>query len=304
MKTRGLSSVEKITNIIDQLEKKLSKLILLIWTVISYPFIKTHSILQPLARKLSEFFQNMVRGIIQSVIAFVQILNSMVGPRAWNFYKHKMQNFMQKVQEEKAEKIKLLKKSNPSLAKKPKGFFSDIGLLFDAFVESLSKISPLKFATMGFLFLILLINSFHFLSSSSDLVTTIKEENSANLRRAIASTVDDIPSYYNDLARLSSIKGLKIPAYTSNINKIKSLEVDTQILFYNRAGKQFFDESQIIFLDHLEMTLEPIQPSFPLSPEGKMVIKEKIKNEINSVLRQEGIKSHVENVFFTNIFAN
>lgn len=297
--------MEKLTALIDQLEKKLSKLVVQICAILILPLVKLMGFIRPLIQKFSLFVQNMMRGLILALIRLVQIMNSMVGPRAWNFYNHKIQNFLQKVQDEKAERIKLLKKdSDDKQVVLPKSFFSDIGLLFDSFVNSLSKISPLKFASMGFLFLVLLINSFHFLTTSSRLVTTIQEESSANIRRQIASTVDDIPSYYNDLARLSSIKGLKIPAYASAINKIKRLEVDTQILFFNRSGKQFFDDAQIIFLDHLEMTLEPVRPSFPLSPEGKMVIKEKIKNEIDAVFKQEGIKSHVENVFFTNIFAN
>lgn len=302
--------MEKIIHIIEQLEKKLSQFILKIWEIILSPLVKFFQVLQPvIAGKISQFLQDILRGIINTSLSFLQILNSMIGPRAWNFYRHKFQNFIQKVQTEKAEKVKLLnQKKNinktSTTQQADDSFFSHIGLLFDAFVNRLSTISPLKFATMGFLFLILLINSFHFLTSSTDLLSTIHEDTTANQRREIASLIDDIPVYYNDLARLSTIKGLKIPAYASKINKIKNLEIDTDILFYNRKGKQYFDEEEIVFLDHLGMTLEPIQPSFPLSPEGKMVIKEKIKYEINQVLKKNGVNSHVENVFLTNIFAN
>lgn len=297
--------MDKLTNLIDQVEKKISHIIVLLSTFIKFPFIKISTLLTPYFAKLSMFLQNIARTIIHQIIVLIQVFNSLVGPRAWNYYKHKAQNFMQKVQEEKAEKIKLLKINNPNdanLSKKEN--VSDFGLLFDAFINRLTTISPLKFALMGVLFLILLINSFHFISTSSDLVSTIQEDHSSSIRREIASSVDDIPTYYNDIARISGIKGLKIPAYASSVNKIKNLEIDTQILFYNRSGKQFFDEYVIVFLDHLEMTMEPIQPSFPLSPEGKMIIKEKIKNEINFVFKEHGVKSRVENVFFTNIFAN
>lgn len=303
--------MDKLIAIINQLEEKLSQLLMKLYALVLFPFQKLFKLLIPIFEVISIRIQSCIRYIIQSAISFVQILNSMVGPRAWNYYRHKIQNFMQKVKEEKAEKIKLLQKkdkkqnlSGETVAEKKRSFTEDIALLFDAFVNKLSNISPVKFALMGLLFLVLLLNSFHFLTSSTDLAITINEDKSAIRRREIASTLEVIPIYYNDIARISSIKSLKIPAYASKINKIKNLELDTHILFYNRSGKQFFDESVIIFLDHLEMTLEPIQPSFPLSPEGKMVIKEKIKYEINAVFKEQGVDSRVENIFFTNIFAN
>jgi len=300
--------MEKLKVIISEIEKKLSHLLMMMVALLFIPLKKVHEYLTPIFQTFFEFFSDTLRSCILGFRDFMQILNSMVGPRAWNYYRHKVQNFVQKIEEEKAEKIKVLnkqqnKKSNENENKKY-SFTKDFGLLIDVFFNRLSKVSPAKFAIMGMLFLVLLLNTFHFLTSSTDLATTIKEDKKAMIRRQIASTLDEIPTYYNDLARISSIKSLKIPAYASKINKIKNLEIDAHILFYNRTGKQFFDESKIIFLDHLEMSIEPIQPSFPLSPEGKMVVKEKIKYEIDSVFKDMGVDSHVENVFFTNIFAN
>jgi hypothetical protein len=300
--------MEKLKILISKIEEKLSHLLMMLVALLLIPFKKIYEFLKPIFLKIIVFFSDTLRSCILGFKNFVQILNSMVGPRAWNYYRHKVQNFIQKVKEEKAEKVKVLSKQQNKKGNEPeqkkRSFAEDFSLLIDAFINRLSKVSPAKFAIMGMLFLVLLLNTFHFLTSSTDLATTIKEDKKAVIRRQIASTLDEIPTYYNDIARISSIKSLKIPAYASKINKIKNLEMDAHILFYNRTGKQFFDESMIIFLDHLEMSIEPIQPSFPLSPEGKMVIKEKIKYEIDTVFKNMGINSHVENVFFTNIFAN
>lgn len=304
--------MNKLIDLLTDFENFLSKIILKVWSIICYPFVKFFTLIVPLFSKIIKFFSDLLRYLVQSIISFAQVLNSMFGPRAWNYYRHKIKNFIEQVQNEKAEKIKLKEKKNEFNEKNTKdqqtvskkSFFDEIGLFFDAFFDRLGKISPLRFTIMGLLFLIILINSLHFFTSSNQLVFTINEDKSSEAQRSIASTLEEIPAYYNDISRLSDIKGIKIPAYTSNIDKIRSLELDATILFYNTSGKLFFDANLIIFVDHLSMTLEPVMPKFPLTPEGKMILKEKIKNEITHLLKNEGVDSEVEQVFFTNIFAN
>lgn len=303
--------MKKIEELISRIENFLSALILNFWGIICFPFVKLFSLIIPFVFKIKELCSDLLRSIVQGFLSFVQVLNSMVGPRAWNYYRHKIKNFVEQVQKDKAEKVKLKDKNisntvgvDDNKKSSKKSFFEEFGSLFDAFIDRLGKISPLRFAIMGFLFLVILLNSFHFLSSSNDLAITIKEDTSSKIQRSLASSLEAIPPYYNDLARLSDMKGLKIPAYTSSIDKIKNLELDAFILFYNSSGKQFFDRNVIIFIDHLSLSLEPVMPQFPLTPEGKMILKEKIKNEITSLLHKEGIESSVEEVFFTNIFAN
>jgi hypothetical protein len=66
----------------------------------------------------------------------------------------------------------------------------------------------------------------------------------------------------------------------------------------------FFDEHLVEFQDFLQINLEPIKPSFPLSPEGSMILKSKISHIIEKVFKDEDVDSKVENIFVTNMFAN
>lgn len=72
----------------------------------------------------------------------------------------------------------------------------------------------------------------------------------------------------------------------------------------NREGAQFIKHHEVEIKDHLMMNVEPVVPGLPLDDEGKRIIRDKIKFEVNNYLKLHHIESTVEEVFIDYILAS
>ncbi|MCB9091316.1 MAG: hypothetical protein H6621_10245 [Halobacteriovoraceae bacterium] len=112
------------------------------------------------------------------------------------------------------------------------------------------------------------------------------------------------PYYYGHDKVTSQVTHVKMPAFFEDIDQYRNLEVDFTITFTNRTAKRFYDDYDYLFVDQLQLTLEPILPSFPLTPEGKEIIRGKITDELNAVFINEGIDGRVKEVNIIYMLAN
>ena len=80
------------------------------------------------------------------------------------------------------------------------------------------------------------------------------------------------------------IRNVSLPVYFSTKTKYKKLIIDFDIKSSNRYIKAYFDSNLHLVKDKLNNSLEPISVSFPLNDEGKMIIKNKIKREMNELI--------------------
>ena len=53
--------------------------------------------------------------------------------------------------------------------------------------------------------------------------------------------------------------------------------------------------------DRLNSSLQAVVPNFPLEPEGKKIIKEKIRREVNHLIEDLKIEGRVDEVFIHSI---
>ena len=56
--------------------------------------------------------------------------------------------------------------------------------------------------------------------------------------------------------------------------------------------------------NQLNGSVEPIVPSFPLEEEGKRIIKLKLKEEINNLVKKLKIQGSISKVYIDNVLAN
>lgn len=117
------------------------------------------------------------------------------------------------------------------------------------------------------------------------------------------STLKRRPDYYKQESRHYNIKQLRIPVYIEAERSIKIFEVDTTIESSNRFVTRFFSENENLIRDRLLSTTEPMIHSFPLSDEGKQVMKEKIIHELTQFSKDNGIEGEVNQVYFNSIVA-
>lgn len=117
------------------------------------------------------------------------------------------------------------------------------------------------------------------------------------------STLKRRPVYYKQEQRYYDLKQMRIPVYIENERSVKIFEVDVTIEASNRFVKRFFSENENLIRDRMLSTTEPMIHRFPLSDEGKQVMKEKITNELNHFITENHMEGEVSQVYFNAIVA-
>lgn len=288
--------MKKIVELINRLEKLINIPIVNFWRSITVPLKKLSGLILLPFKKIKFYILKLLIEFKSYLHDIGNTLSSIIGPRAFQFYKHKLQNYLERRKKIREEKIK----NKEKLSSLKREFLIFLKVIYKKIELKIKTISPLKFATFGILFLIALLNSMQLLR------TTLKlgQDYLASRTRSPASLVKPQPEYYNDINRTSALKAIKVPAFNASTSKIKNLEVDVNIRFQYRSSKLFFDKNIVRFQDRLQLAFEPIKPSFPLSPEGKKVLSRKIASEISDELKKNHQEDEVINVFFINIFAD
>ena len=76
----------------------------------------------------------------------------------------------------------------------------------------------------------------------------------------------------------------------------KTMIVDFILTPSNVYIKEFLTEKEIVLQDRLNTYFETVSEEFPLTDEGKEIIKEKVKEEANMVLKEWKIKGSIDEV--------
>lgn len=99
------------------------------------------------------------------------------------------------------------------------------------------------------------------------------------------------------------LRGLNIPIYIKNRDGMRNLLIDAMLETDNRYTAKYFykPENEILIRDRLNESLQAVVPNFPLEPEGKKIIKEKIRFEVNKLIKDLKIKGKVERVYINSI---
>lgn len=101
------------------------------------------------------------------------------------------------------------------------------------------------------------------------------------------------------------VDDIYFPIYIKSTNSIKRLILDLNLRVSNRYIKTFFTDWKSrnldLIYDRLNLTSEEVVPHFPLTDEGKYIIKRKIKMELDILFKEIGIRGEVEKVFIAQI---
>lgn len=112
------------------------------------------------------------------------------------------------------------------------------------------------------------------------------------------------PDYYKKETREVSFSSVKVPVYIQGINELRALMVDISIITSNRSTRAWIERKEFSMRDHLVLTLEPVVPTFPLTDEGRTMLTEKIKDELNIFLRQHSVDGDVQEVRLVHILGH
>jgi len=115
------------------------------------------------------------------------------------------------------------------------------------------------------------------------------------------------PGYYNLERKTFLVAGLVMPVNfeeTSGANDINSLMLDVEIVCSNRYIREYFLKNEHVLKDKINKTFRPIIPSFPLSREGKDIVKEKLIKEMNALIKELGIDGEIKEIHLVNVIAS
>ena len=112
--------------------------------------------------------------------------------------------------------------------------------------------------------------------------------------------------YYKQLEKTFYINGIVIPVHEGKNKKIKKIIMDFNIISSNRYIKSFFWDNHNIHLakNKILSSLAPVRLDFPLRKEDRVMVKEKVKRELNNLVRELKIDGRVEQVYIKSSIAN
>ena len=107
--------------------------------------------------------------------------------------------------------------------------------------------------------------------------------------------------YYKQSEKHLLVNGVTVPIYVGTGNAPKTLILDFTMLMSNRYLKVYFFKNDYLLKDRLNTNLEPVIPTLPLEDEGKRIIKQKIIDETNDLIKSLKIKGEVKDIYFHTI---
>ena len=100
------------------------------------------------------------------------------------------------------------------------------------------------------------------------------------------------------------IRNVIIPVYTDT-SSFRKIAIDFQIVSSGPQIKEYFwsGHNAHLLYDRLNSRLAPMDLEFPLDEEGKDVIKEKVRRELNQLAKDLGLEGEIKEVYIDQIFA-
>ena len=129
------------------------------------------------------------------------------------------------------------------------------------------------------------------------------KEEMAN-HREIASIEKKRPKYHKAEEKQFKIYNIALPIYVDSGKNKRPLKLDLVIETSNKYTRQYFDENYEYVHDHLNTKFLPTIPSFILEKEGKEVLKEKIKAELNILIKERGMKGEIKSIYFSHLLSS
>ena len=110
-------------------------------------------------------------------------------------------------------------------------------------------------------------------------------------------------TYHKQTEKELKIQGLNMPIYIGESKKLKSVVIDFTMVASNRYIPNFFENKPYYLVDKMNSTLHPFIPEMSLKSEGKIIIKNKIKKELNTLLKKLHIKGEIKEIHIHSLLA-
>lgn len=112
------------------------------------------------------------------------------------------------------------------------------------------------------------------------------------------------PEYLRRKEKQFQVYNVVLPAYFGgDKNRLNKVILDFTIESSNKYIREYFftGKRDHVIHDVLNTKVEPISVDFPLENEGKIIIKDKIKEELNKKIKDLGIKGEIREIYIHSL---
>ena len=105
------------------------------------------------------------------------------------------------------------------------------------------------------------------------------------------------PKYFMQVEKLVSIKDMNLQLFLEDTKRNRQVWVDFTALSSNRNVILFLKDHNVEVRDYLNMNVEPVIPQLPIEEEGRQIIKDKIKLELNGFLKKYRVEGEILEIY-------
>lgn len=113
----------------------------------------------------------------------------------------------------------------------------------------------------------------------------------------VTQELEKRPAYFKQMDRQIHFYGINLQLFIEDTKRNRQVNLDFTVLSSNRTATQFFKDNEFKVRDHLNLNVEPIIPQLPLNEEGSLIIKDKIRQELQLLLNNANIKADVVEIY-------
>lgn len=112
------------------------------------------------------------------------------------------------------------------------------------------------------------------------------------------------PKYFLQTEKLVSIKDLNLQLFLEDTKRNRQIWIDFTALASNRNVILFLKDHDVEVRDYLNMHVEPVIPQLPIEEEGRQIIKDKVKFELNKFLKEAQIEGKILEIYVDYLMAS
>lgn len=101
-----------------------------------------------------------------------------------------------------------------------------------------------------------------------------------------AGEISRRPASHGKAKQILTVTNLNMPVYLGKSTDLSSVILDFTIITTNRTTRNFLFKNEILIRDRLTNSVHPTLPEFTLTTEGKEIIKQKIKDDLNKLIKE------------------
>lgn len=105
------------------------------------------------------------------------------------------------------------------------------------------------------------------------------------------------PQYFKQADRMTSFLDINLQIFLEDTHRNRQVWLDFSVLSSNRNVILYLKDHEVELKDHLTTNVEPVLPQLPIEDEGRLIIKDKIRSEIDQFLEKNHIEGKILEVY-------